>query len=1006
MINQNKHIPPTIIGVGSGLPRTEMIYHKPQKKGVLMKKILLFIFTLCLLTFTFSFADIPREYFHKHYDIFEKKYSRADSVHSYDALSYEINLQLFPSTHYISGNVLAKIQASEDNLTEVSYELEQLNVDSVLVNGNQASFAYDNHIITITLGQIYNTGDTLSTQVFFEGYPVLSNDGYSTGIHWSSYIFTYSDPNGARYWWPGYDHPWDKATTKMIITVPDDLLVASNGLLESEVDNGDGTKTFTWDNTDPIATYLVSLCAGNYATFEQDYEDIPIINYVYPGHLNFAQNDFACIPVAMGIYEDRFGDYPWQKYGAAECNIFGGWGGMEHQTMTSIGSGLINGQGTYEWIFVHELAHQWFGDCLTPLTWKDVWLSEGFAVYSEALYVEGTEGFQAMCDYVETSFHQYYLNWAGGSAYTTYDPPYNMYFTPATYEKPASVLHMIRLMVGDDAFFDILQTYFDYYKNGNVITTDFLEVCEIVSGMDFHEFFNDWIFGSGVPSFEFYYLKNTPGISYIDLVIVSRSISNTDTDFEMQIPFGVQTSLGEDSVLVNVGPEFSYVTLSSISGEIVDVQFDPHNWILNRGCTEILPVLNSALPGNNFVSLSWEEFPYLLYDSHYSIYRSETSGVGYEKIALVPTSETSFIDSCVENGNTYYYVITYGVMWYAGYSGETEFSNELYATPIPFPMDQGILVVDETKNGSGGPVTPADSTVDHFYADALTHFQITQYDYEDEGEPDLSLLANYSTIIWHDEDMNEKFIADNIENLNAMLLNGGHVLICGWKTADYIPEYFLQHYFSLENTNIINDIDFLGALGEDGYPYIDVNGTIIPAWNDKWNYIVEFPEAETDVTLYTYNSESGANAGKIVGLVDDKQDKAAVVLGVPLFFMELATVQEFLTELMINFGECVAADEEPAQNSTILTCSPNPFSISTTISFNITTESTENTEIKIYNVKGQIVRELKIKNSKLKINQVVWDGRDEGGTEVKNGVYFCTFQNGEKQAVKKLVLLR
>ena len=134
-----------------------------------MKKILLLTFTFCLLTFTFSFADIPREYFHKHYDISEKIYYRADSVHSYDALSYEINLQLFPLTHYISGNVLTKIMAKEDNLTQISYELEQLNVDSVLVNGNQASFAYDNHIITITLDQIYNADDTLSTRVFYQG---------------------------------------------------------------------------------------------------------------------------------------------------------------------------------------------------------------------------------------------------------------------------------------------------------------------------------------------------------------------------------------------------------------------------------------------------------------------------------------------------------------------------------------------------------------------------------------------------------------------------------------------------------------------------------------------------------------------------------------------------------------------------------------------------------------------------------------------------------------------
>ena len=368
-----------------------------------MKKKLFIILALLVLSTTL-FADyLPRELFHKNVDPQQFYNPRADSLHGFDMQHYDITLELFPSTHSIEGNVTAQVTATENGLSEIAYELESLNVTDVRVNEAAATYTYANGILTITLDQAYSIGENFTTQVFYEGCPVLSSDGYSTGIHWLSYIYTYADPNGARYWWTGYDHPWDKATTKMIITVPDDKLVASNGLLQSEVNNGNGTKTFTWDNTDPIATYLVSLCIGAYSTFEQTYPDVPIINYVYPGHLSAAQSDFACIPVALGIYEDRFGDYPWQKYGAAECGVFGGMGGMEHQTMTSIGSGLINGYGTYEMIFVHELGHQWFGDCLTPLTWKDVWLSEGFATYSEALYVEGTGGYYAMCNYVQSS---------------------------------------------------------------------------------------------------------------------------------------------------------------------------------------------------------------------------------------------------------------------------------------------------------------------------------------------------------------------------------------------------------------------------------------------------------------------------------------------------------------------------------------------------------------------------------------------------------------------------
>ena len=975
-----------------------------------MKKILLFTFIFCLLTFTFSFADIPREYFHKQYETFGTIPSRADSVHSYDALSYEINLQLFPSTHYISGNVFAKIMAKEDNLSQISYELEQLNVDSVFVNGTSASFSYDAGIITITLDQTYNIGDTLSTQVFYQGYPTLSSDVYHTGIYWQNYIFTYSDPNGARFWWPCYDHPWDKAITKMNVRIPDNLIAASNGILVDEIDNGDGTKTFYWDNTDQIATYLVSLCVGNYATFEQTYDDIPIINYVYPSHLTYAQNDFACIPTAMGIYEDHYGEYPFQKYGMAECGVFNGMGGMEHQTMTSIGSGLINGVGTYEWIFVHELAHQWFGDCLTPLTWKDVWLSEGFAVYSEALYVEATQGFEAMCDYVESSFHQYYLNWAGGSAYTTYDPPYNSYFTPATYEKPASVLHMIRLMVGDNTFFDILHTYFNTYKYGNVVTTDFRDVCESVSGMDFHEFFNDWIFGSGVPSFEFYYLKDSIGLLDPNLVIVTRSVSNTDTEFEMQIPFIVQTFSGEDSVLIDVGPEFTSHCRYT-SDEILDVQFDPHHWILNRGCTEILPVLDSALPGDNFVYLGWEEFPYLLQDSYYFIYRSETSGYGYEKIGEVPSTATTYIDTTVMNGNTYYYVISYGVHWFTldgGYDGETEFSNELSATPIPFPLDNGILLIDETKDGDGGPITPHDETVDSLYHYALQNYSVTDYDYASEGPIEIDFLSHYSTVIWYDDDYNQHLIENEIDKLASLVVSGGNLIISGWKTADYIPDFFFQNFLNAENVVIIPDVDFLGAFGEDNYPYIDVNGDFIPTWNDKWTYIATFDGIQSENVLYRYNSFSGDNDSLAVGLVNNLDDKNFVVLGFPLYFMQRDNVKAFYERILTDFGEEMGVDDwYPISEFKLYQNYPNPFSTSTTISFNLATDLRGLTQIKIYNIKGQLVRTLtQITNNKSPITNVVWDGKDESGRQLPSGIYFYRLHTDTFTSTKKCIILR
>ncbi|MEA2103414.1 MAG: M1 family aminopeptidase [Candidatus Cloacimonadota bacterium] len=977
-----------------------------------MKKILVISIFMILIS-TLSYAEIPRDLFHKTNSPagFFRMNSRADSLHSYDALSYEINLQIFPSDHSICGNVLAKIQSKENNLTEVSYELEQLNVDSVFVNGTLADFTYDDHIVTIELDQGYNLDDTLSTRVYYQGFPTQSNDVYNTGIYWQNHIFTYSDPNGARYWWAGYDHPWDKAFTKLNLRVPEDMLVAANGILVDEIVHGDGTKTFFWNNTDKIATYLVSFSTGNYETFEQTYEDLPLINYVYPYHLSSAQNDFACVPTALGVYENHFGEYPFQKYGMAECGIFGGLGGMEHQTMTSIGSGLITGTGTYELIFVHELGHQWFGDCLTPLTWKDVWLSEGFATYSEALYVEATQGFEAMCNYVYSSYHTYYLNWAGSNNYTIYDPPYSSYFTPATYEKPASVLHMLRLMVGNETFFEILQTYVDEFKYGCVITPDFVEVCESVSGMELEEYFEGWIYGSGIPNFEYYFLKteidNEPG-----LIFLGRSQCSTQTSFTMQIPLFVEIDEQVDSVLIDVENEFvqtdcSYL-VQNFPGEI-SVEYDPHNWILDRGHSEKRPALNGAYPGDGQVILFWEEFDEnsLFDDWDYKIYRKTESQNEYEEIMQVQNA-TSCLDETAENGESYDYVISAYHFEAPGNLWETGFSNSINASPIPFPMEDGILLVDETRDGNGTPANPDDATVDSFYTYVLQGYEVTEFDYVSQSPLDLETLSHYSTIIWIDDDASQNYIGDEINKLCSVILSGGHVHISGWKTVDYIPDSFLNDFAHCGSAQLIPELDFLGGIPEDDYPYIDVNGDIIPQLGDKWMYVGSFSDAEN--VLYRYDSDSGAHADIPVGVVNDMDDKNTAVLGFPLYFMNGEDVTEYFEHLLTDFGEESGVGGQYNHPVTVLHQNfPNPFSSTTKIEFNLK-QDLNNVSLKIFNLKGQLVKECTIQNddngTKLKNNYTIWDGKNKFGKMVSSGIYLYKLETDNSFQTRKMLLVR
>ena len=376
--------------------------------------------------------------------------SRADSLHGFDVLHYDISITIDDQEEYIDGVVEATIRAGE-SLSEIAFELVGLEVSQVLVNEEAATYVHESGVVNTNLTGV-DANEEFTLRIDYSGNPILCTNPYALGMFFqTSGIYTISDPNASRYWWPCYDHPWDKAEVDLHIRVRDDWMVACNGIRTNIEDHGDGTKTHHWDGENPMATYLVSIVARALVELNDSFDGIPIQNFVPPSMLENATEDLSGLPQMMQIYSEKYGEYPFEKYGNAVTS-FSTYGAMEHQTMTTLASYLITGNHTYDTVIAHELSHQWFGDCLTPLTWKDVWLSEGFAVYSEAIFIEETEGYEAFLNYVQSEIQAYYLNWSGGANYTIYDPDYQSIFTPVTYEKAASILHMIRNWVGDETF--------------------------------------------------------------------------------------------------------------------------------------------------------------------------------------------------------------------------------------------------------------------------------------------------------------------------------------------------------------------------------------------------------------------------------------------------------------------------------------------------------------------------------------------------------------------------
>ncbi len=927
--------------------------------------------------------------------------TRADSAHGFDILSYDITMEIDEVNDYISGSVIAVVEA-EEILTEIIYELEAMTVIDVQLNGSTASYNYDGSLITIQLGTV-NPGEQFTTIVEYSGNPIWNG----LGMYFSnSHVFTISDPNASRYWWACYDHPWDKAITDLHITVRDDWLAACNGLRTSIVDNNDGTKTHNWEGSNPMATYLVSIVAQNYVELNDTFGNVPIQNFVSPSLVPNATEDFSNLPFMMETFSNLYGDYPFEKYGNAVTN-FATYSAMEHQTMTTLGSQNINGNHGGEITIAHELSHQWFGDCLTCLTWKDIWLSEGFATYSEALYMEAWQGFEAMVDYVYTSIQQYYLSWGGSSPQTVYDPPPNAYFTPATYEKPAAVLHMLRLKTGDDIFFQIMQEYFTEYHNGNVITDDFQEVCENVSGIDLDQFFLQWIYQPGLPSIQYTYFFN-PYLAIPRIMTYVQTGSNTETEFYLDVPFHINFEANHDSVLVQGTPNVPQQTISITNIPVYDnVECDPNNWVLNTGTTFIQAEINNAYSADESVIIYWNEFwPEVGIDG-YNLYRAESPEDPFLLINSEIITETSYTDNEVVNGTTYYYKLkAIKDEFY-----ETPFSEIYEATPLNFPLDQGILVIDETNDGNGMPGNPDDTMVDEFYED-IVNSNFTTYDYAEEGELDLEYIVNFSTIIFHDDDIISHSINDNLDVLGCYLAGGGNLIISGWKTALEIPGSFKSDFLNCSATQQVYEWEFTGATSDE---YEDLNvdpDKVLPAFNGMLAYITIFPESINGIYQY-----DGAAGNPYIGencALKAQPNGYFALLGFPLYFTYNNDAELFMTQLLEEIGEVGVDNYELEITNYELSNYPNPFNPTTTISFSLTTEITEHTELIIFNLKGQKVKDLSpslchaepVEARGENNYSVTWNGTDQYNQPVSSGIYFYKLKSGEFEMNRKMLLLK
>jgi len=581
-------------------------------------------------------------------------------------------------------------EAAVDGLSTFTVDLrDNLTVNSV--TGDVDSWSRVGHTIEITLDRTYDAGEAFQVAIDYAGYPQAGGIAAFKWWHRNGnlVVATLSEPYYAHYWWPCKDALDDKATMQTHVTVPDSMVAVSNGLDEgTELLSGSRIK-YRWHETYPMMPYLASLAITNYERYGLEYvydnggapDSMPVPCYVYPDHWNYSSGEpFAAyktgcdelltmletLPLRMGLYP-----FVAEKYGVAETGGTGGIGAsMEHQTVSS-----MYRVDNYSDIMAHELAHQWWGDEVTCQTWYDIWLNEGFASYSEPLYRELKPG-GGMDSYWSRINARRPANPDGQVYRTSIDSVGAIFSGNDVYNKGAWVLHMLRHVLGDDAFFAAVTTYRSTYAHDSVTTAEFTTTFSESFGHDLIWYTDQWVMNPGSPDYEWNYThNNVGGQDYLKLAVWQKQDGDGYGLFTMPIDIRVTTGSGATTYVVwNDGWAEYYVIPIDATPTLVefdeDAGVDDRNWILSHTRTHVAtaveppPVLLSASitpPAGSgegtTIEIQFSEDIGSFDAADVTLTGAGSGSHSPDSVSYEPSTQTALITYLLPPGDTYTFVV-------------------------------------------------------------------------------------------------------------------------------------------------------------------------------------------------------------------------------------------------------------------------------------------------------------------------------------------------------------
>lgn len=442
----------------------------------------------------------------------------AFAQHDYEGLidvrHYTINLDISDfSGKTISGNTVLNLSTTEENVSTIYLYLLHLTVDSIGCNDYEvASFSHNDSIITVNFASAPVADQPFDLDVYYHGAPQKDPSGWGGFYFSGSYAFNmgcgFQDVphNYGRVWFPCNDNFTDKAKyTTIITTQSENTAISSGELVDTQTDEETGKTTYTWNLTQEVPTYLQSVAVGPYYHHHSVYHgisrDIPIDIYGYPTDSAKIAGSFYRLDTTLRVYENLFGEYPWQRIGYVLVNFSAG--AMEHVGNISIGRAFVtSGPGIYETLYYHELSHHWFGDLVTCATAEDMWLNEGWATYCETIWKEFVCGPTDGRNYRHNAHYKVLTKTYRDDGYHPLTPfPVDNTYSSTVYDKGASVVHTLRHYLGDEVFFEAIRAYLAEFSYKNATSYQFRDFLTQHTGIDMTPFFDLWVFTKGFPHF-------------------------------------------------------------------------------------------------------------------------------------------------------------------------------------------------------------------------------------------------------------------------------------------------------------------------------------------------------------------------------------------------------------------------------------------------------------------------------------------------------------------------